>query len=166
MKKGIFITLLFLIILPNSGKAQLTWRVQAGLSYLEHFSTGITFGFATKHTVSLLYGSNFFIRTKDFSSYLVQYEYKMTNLKVAKITPGIGVKGGHSVYTSDYYKWEVAVVAPFTAFHYPVNEKIDIRMEVGGAISLEQSVKRIRFGEIEKYKELLPEFKAGILYRL
>lgn len=164
MKKQTLAILLLLITISYSGMAQFSIKGQAALSYIEHLSTGVTFSFSGKHHISLLYGSDFFINTKDFSSYMLQYYLRLNRMTFAKITPVIGIKAGYSIYTDDYYKWELMSVVPFTGINYRLNKKIDILFDLGATISRAQSVKRIRQGEIGKYRELLPELKAGILY--
>jgi hypothetical protein len=164
MKKQTLAILILLITISYSGMAQLSVKGHAALSYIEHLSTGVTFSFSGQHHVSLLYGSNFFINTKDFSSYMFQYYLRLNRMTFAKITPVIGLKAGSSIYTDDYYKWRLVSVVPFMGTNYQLNKKIDVIFDLGAAISRVQSVKRIRQGEIGKYRELLPELKAGILY--
>jgi hypothetical protein len=37
-------------------------------------------------------------------------------------------------------------------------------VEGGGAVSFEQKVERINYGEIGHYRPFLPEMKAGVVY--
>jgi hypothetical protein len=164
--KRILVLLLFLLNLNYSGKAQLRFQANVGLGYLEHLSAGIGCSISSNHTVSLLYGSDFFIRPKDFASYLLQYNLVLPRLGFAGITPSIGIKGGHTIYTDDYYKWEVAVIVPFMGLQYPINRKINAVVQAGAVFSFEQSVTRINYGEIGHYKDFLPEIKTGIVYTL
>jgi hypothetical protein len=159
-----YVLLLYLLFFNYSGKAQVRFHVDAGVGYLEHFSAGIGCSFSSKHNVSLLYGSDFFVRPKDFASYLLQYNLILPRLRFAGITPTIGLKGGHTIYTDDYYRWEVAVIIPFAGLQYPINKKINAVVQAGVVFSFEQSVKRIDYGEIGHYKDLLPEIKTGIVY--
>lgn len=163
LKKN-YILLFFLLFLNYSVKAQVRFQVDAGLGYLEHFSAGIGCSFSAKHAVSLSFGSDFFIRPKDFASYLIQYNLNLPRFRFAGITPTIGIKGGHTIYTDDYYRWEVAVIVPFAGLQYPINKKINVVVQAGAIFSFEQSVKRIDYGEIGHYKDLLPEVKTGIVY--
>jgi hypothetical protein len=158
-------SLLFILFLAYPCFPQLTFKVQTGLSYIEHLSTGITLSFSEKHNISLLYGSNFFIKPKDFSTYMLQYHLKLNRMNFGRMTPAIGIKGGRVIYSDDYYKWELLTIIPFVGLHYQVNERLDIAMDLGPAISFEQSVQRISYGEIGKYRDLLPEFKIGTHYR-
>jgi hypothetical protein len=159
-----YVLLLCLLFFNYSAKAQVRFHIDAGVGYLEHFSAGIGCSFSSKHSVSLLYGSDFFIRPKDFASYLLQYNLILPRLRFAGITPTIGLKGGHTIYTDDYYRWEVAVIVPFAGLQYPINRKINVLVQTGIVFSFEQSVKRINYGEIGHYKDLLPEIKTGIVY--
>jgi hypothetical protein len=163
--KRIFIGL-FLIMLTFPGMAQATFKAQVGMSYIEHFSAGVTLSFSEKHHISLLYGSDFFIKTKDFSSYMLQYEFILNPVKFAKVAPKTGLKGGYSVYTSEYYRWEVLTVVPFAGVNYRMNPKMNVFLDGGVAISRALSVTRISFGEIGKYREFLPEIKVGIRHNL
>jgi hypothetical protein len=160
-----FVIVLMLVMTFQSGTAQVVFKVQAGLGYLEHFSTGVTVRIAEKHNLSLLYGSNFFTRVKGFSTFMLQYDRLLNKVTFAGLTPKLGVKGGNTVYTSDYYKWKMYAIVPLAGVMYPLNNKIEITVEAGICINFEQSATRIRFGEIESYKEFLPDAKAGVLYR-
>jgi hypothetical protein len=140
--------------------------LQTGISYIEHFSTGITFSFSEKHNLSLLYGSNFFIKPHDFSCIMLQYDYVLNKISFAGISPGIGIKGGYSVYTNDFYKWKLSSFVPFIGLKYQINKKFEIVLDLGMAVSIEHSVERINYGEIGMYREYLPEFKLGLTYKL
>ena len=102
----------------------------------------------------------------DFSNFFIQYDYSFTKWKIKNATPRLGVKGGDSRFTDDYYRWHVVHVIPFAGITCPIRPKMDLLFEVGGAFSFEQSVERVGQGEVGHYKELLPEVKVAILYTL
>jgi hypothetical protein len=156
----------FLVFIHYSGNAQFSFKLQTGISYIEHFSTGITFSFSERHNLSLLYGSNFFIKPRDFSCVMLQYDFLFSKLDFAGIIPAIGIKGGYSVYTNSYYKWKLSSFVPFVGLRYKACNKFEIALDMGTAISIEHSVKRISYGEIGMYREFLPEFKLGLTYKL
>jgi hypothetical protein len=160
--------LIGILLLASSSfiQAQFTIRTQAGISYIEHLSTGLTFHIGKKHNFSLLYGSNLFIRTYYFSNQFVQYDREIPKWKLGNFTPHIGVKGGNSLFTNSYYRWKVVSVIPFAGMSRPVSARMDLRVEAGVAFAFEQTVKRISLGEMGLYKERLPEFKAALLYTL
>jgi hypothetical protein len=166
MIKKISLILSFLIFMHLPGNAQISFKLQTGISYIEHFSTGITFSFSEKHNLSILYGSNFFIKPKDFSCVMLQYDFIFNKINFAGIIPGIGIKGGYSVYTNRYYKWNLSSFVPFIGLRYKAGNKFEIALDMGTAISIEHSVKRISYGEIGMYREFLPEFKLGLIYKL
>jgi hypothetical protein len=159
--------LVLLIILCSVGSnAQTIFQAQAGVGYIEHLSLGIGCNFSNKHSLSLLYGSNVFIRPKNFSSYLLQYTFNFNKLKFKNITPAVGIKGGTTIFTDEYYRWNVLAIIPFVELHYPLNNRFDLYIQGGCAFSFEQSVKRIKDGEIGQYKDFLPEFKTGVRFNL
>jgi hypothetical protein len=144
--------------------AQFAVKFQTAIGNIEHFSIGPSFNFDNRHQISLLYGSNFFIRTKNFTTYILEYSLKLKNISIGNMTPSLGVKGGHVIYSDKYYKWEVASVVPFIRLCYPLNKNFEAFMDLGGAIAFEQSVERINYGEIGKYRDLLPEIKVGTYF--
>jgi len=146
--------------------AQFSVKIQTGISYIEHFSAGITFGFSDKHDLSVLYGSDFFFNQKDFLNIMFQYNYNLTRLGFAGITPAIGIKGGYAIYSDKYYRWELTEIIPFARFKYPLKGKIELFLDAGAAVSIEHSMERISYGEIGMYSEYLPEFKLGLNFRL
>ncbi len=152
--------------LSLESKAQFTVKAQLGVSYIEHVSTGVALKWGKNHSVSFLYGSNFFIHTNDFSNLFLQYDLSVPKWKVGKLTPRFGVKGGNSFYTDDYYRWKVVSVIPFFGASLPMGKMFDLVFEAGAAFSFEQTVNRISYGEIGHYRELLPELKAGVVYTL
>jgi hypothetical protein len=158
--------LMFLIIVHYPCNAQFSFKLQAGISYIEHLSAGITFSFSDKHNISFLYGSNILIKPKDFSSIMIQYDFLLNRINFAGITPGIGVKSGYSVYTNKYYRWTLTEIIPFMRLNYSVSEKIDMFLDLGSTFSIEHSVERISYGEIGMYRKYLPEFKLGLNFRL
>jgi hypothetical protein len=166
MKKVSILLILLLMIIHFPSRAELALKAQAGISYIEHFSLGVTLSFSERHNLSLLYGSNAFIKPQDFSSFMLQYELLLKRINFARITPKIGIEGGYSIYTNDYYQWNLINIVPFIGFNYQVNNKIEIPINLGVVISHEQSVKRITYGNIGKYKEYLPEIKFGIVFKL
>lgn len=166
MIKKILSSIFFLIVVHYSVNAQFSFKLQTGVSYIEHFSTGITFSFSERHNLSLLYGSNFFIKPQDFSCVMLQYDFLFNKINFAGIIPGIGIKGGYSVYTNSYYKWSLSSFVPFIGLRYQIDNKFGIALDIGTAISIEHSVERINYGEIGMYKEYLPEFKLGLTYKL
>lgn len=146
--------------------AQVGLSVQGGLSYIEHVSTGVTLTFGKRHAASFLCGSNLFTNMSDFRNLFAEYSYSFVNLKLAKFVPRLGVKGGDSYYTDEYYRWHVLHVIPFAGCSLPLTARTTLFFDAGAAFSFEQSVERIKPGEIGHYRELLPEVKLGILYPL
>jgi hypothetical protein len=70
-----------------------------GVGYIEHFSIGAGVSFNDRHAITAHYGSNAFIKTKEFSSILLEYDFAFKNLTRCGLIPMIGLKGGHAVYT-------------------------------------------------------------------
>jgi hypothetical protein len=145
--------------------AQPTVKLQAAIGYIEHFSIGPTLSLADKHSISLLYGSNL-IQPKAFSTYLLEYSFKFGDTAIGKMTPALGVKGGHVIFSDDYYRWQVASVIPFFRTYYSLSDRLNLFVDLGASISFEQKVERIRFGEIGKYRDILPELKIGTHFSL
>lgn len=166
MARTATLIILFLAFINCRGNAQVSVKMQAGVSYIEHLSAGITLGFAENHELSLLYGSNFFIRQKDFMNIMLQYNCSFRRMSFAGITPALGIRGGYSVFTNKYYKWKLSGIIPFARLSYNVNERIGMFFDSGIAVAIEHSVERISYGEIGMYREYLPEFKLGFCYRL
>ena len=154
-----------LLTLSLSAAGQITLRAVAGVSNVEHLSTGIEVNFSNRQNIALLLGTNAFIRTNNFVSYLLQYDVQVNELKFYGITPRLGLKGGYSIYTNDYYRWKLVQVVPFVDFSCPLNNKIGLYTDLGMAISHELSIDRVAFGEIGSYKQYLPELKLGVSYR-
>ena len=156
--------LFIFFILCNFSQAQTKFHAHAALGYTEHFSIGLGCTFSGKHTVALLYGSNFGFYPKRFSTYMLQYNLAVHRWRFLNVTPSIGIKGGHVIFTDKYYTWEVAVFIPYVAMQYPLNLKVDLVFQAGGGVSFEQKVRRISYGEIGHYRQYLPEVRAGIVY--
>jgi len=165
-KQIIFLACFIFIFLINNCKAQVKLKAQVGISYIEHFTTGIELSFKNKHKVSLIYGSDFFIKPQDFSSFMLQYESSLNRLKIKRFTPKIGVKGGYSIYTNKYYQWQLMALVPYIGSNYSINDNFDLAFDLGITFSREISMKRISYGEVGWYKEVLPEIKLAILYNL
>lgn len=146
------------------GQAQPKLQAHAGLGYTEHFALGIGWTFSDKHAVTLLYGSNFFFHRRQFSTYMLQYTLAVPRWSFLNVTPSVGIRGGHAIFTDKYYTWEVAAFIPFVAMQYPLGRNVDLVVQAGGAVSFEQKVRRINYGEIGHYRQYLPEVKTGIVY--
>ena len=167
MKKSLLILYLLLLFFTfNTIKAQTFIKLQLGLSYIENFSTGFELSIKNKHNISILYGSNFFSKPQDFSSFMLQYDYAIDKLEIAHLIPHIGIKGGYSIYTNNYYQWELIALVPFIGTNYQINKRIDLSTCFGVAFSKELSMKRINYGEVGWYKKVLPEIKIAIKYKL
>jgi hypothetical protein len=159
-------TLLLLFILVISHvNAQFSFKIQSGISFIEHISTGISLGLG-KNDLSLIYGSNFFIRRGDFSSYMIGYDRYFNKFKFKGFIPKTGIKGGYSIYTNKYYRWKLLVLIPDIGVEYPISKRAEISFDVGIAISEERSLERINYGEIGTYRKRLPEFKLSLFYNL
>jgi hypothetical protein len=166
MKNKVFLLLVLSALYSTIAMAQFTIKAQGGLSYIEHVSIGVAFGLGKKNTITLLCGSNLFVNMSEFSNYFIQYDYSFTNWKLIGATPRLGIKGGDSYFTDEYYRWHIVHLIPFAGFSYPIHPKMNFLIECGAAFSFEQSVERVGQGEVGHYNELLPEIKIGILYSL
>jgi len=166
MTRKILFIFSFVAFIYFPGSAQFSFKIQTGFSYIEHFSAGMTFCLSDKQELSVLYGSDFFFNQKDFLNIMFQYNYNLTRLGFAGITPAIGIKGGYAIYSDKYYRWELTEIIPFARFKYPLKGKIELFLDAGAAVSIEHSMERISYGEIGMYSEYLPEFKLGLNFRL
>lgn len=166
MRGKIYFIIFILFVFAFQAKGQIAVGVQGGLSYIEHVSTGVTVNFGKKHAISFLCGTNFFTKMNDFRNLFLQYEYSFTRWKVAGAVFHLGVKGGDSYFTDDYYRWHVIHAIPFAGLTRPLNGRTKIFLDAGAAFSFEQSVERIQQGEYGHYRELLPEIKIGMAYNL
>ncbi len=97
---------------------------------------------------------------------MLQYDFSFNKLKFAGVTPRIGVKGGDEIFSDDYYRWKLFSVVPFLGIQHPINGRLDLLVEGGVNYSFEQSVVRLKPGEIGHYKDILPELKVAIHYQL
>lgn len=161
--KTLFVILIW-IGLPTAGKSQSKFYADIGLSYIEHFSlgAGVTF---RNHSLGIVYGSNCFLQPKQFSNFFGQYQLTIPRFSFSNLTPLLGLKGGHTVFSDRYYRWNVVSVIPYAGLKYPFTDQLDLYLQAGAAFSFEQSVTRLNFGEIGHYKEKLPELKIGINYK-
>lgn len=159
------ITLCF-VLLSRVAVGQPAFHAQAGLGYIERFSVGAGLTFLNTHSVTLLYGSTFFYKPKNFGVYLLQYHLRIPKWSFGRLTPLFGVKGGHVVFTDTYYVWEVASVIPFAGLQCPLTGRADLVVQAGTAFSFEQSVKRLNYGEIGHYRDVLPELKVAVVYQV
>lgn len=155
-----------LIIFSAPCVAQFSVQPHIGVSYIEHVSTGVTFGFRKNHSITALYGSNFFINTRDFSNLFIQYDFSIPRWTVRGAIPRVGVKGGNSFYTNEYYRWKVVSLIPFAGLRYPINDKFQLLFEAGPVYSFEQYMQRIKAGEIGHYRYVLLELKIAVAYTL
>ncbi|MDA3894179.1 MAG: hypothetical protein PF517_21170 [Salinivirgaceae bacterium] len=163
-KKIIIACLLICVIL--SLKSQSIFSVKTGVSYIEHYTIGIGIHITESNELSLNYGSDFFINPQNSSSYFFQYAYLFRRFAFEKFTPKAGLKGGYSIYSNKYYRWELLVGVPYVGFDYLVRKKLDLFCDVGMVLSRELSMTRISLGEIGWYKRVLPEIKIGFSYNL
>jgi hypothetical protein len=156
--------LFILVVVCHFSQAQPIVQAEAALGYTEHLSLGVGCTFSGKQSVTVLYGSNFFFHRKEFSTYMLQYSLALRRLKFFNVTPALGIKGGHAIFTDKYYTCEVAVFIPFVAMQYPLNRNVALAIQAGVAVSFEQKVTRRNYGEIGHYRQYLPELKAGMVY--
>jgi hypothetical protein len=166
MQKNKLLLLLPVLMLSLSAKSQFALKVHAGAGYIEHFSSGITLGFSDKTNVLLLYGSNIFINTNDFVSYMIGYERLFPKWQMKGIKPKLGLKGGYAIYSDSYYRWKMVQLIPYIGAEYQLSKRFDIFADAGLAISHELSLERIDYGEIGNYRTYLPEFKIGINFKV
>ena len=162
--RRVLMALTFLFV--GQVNAQTTLHAYTGLSYLEHVSTGISLRWKNRHQLSLMTGTNLFIRTYYFANYMAQYDYLLKGLKVLRATPKVGIKGGDSIFSDDYYRWHVVHIIPQVGFQYPLKPSIELVLEAGAAASFEQKVKRLKQGELGHYEEWLPEIKVAVMFQL
>jgi hypothetical protein len=159
--------LIFLLVAVIANvEAQTSIKANVGVGYLEHFAVGTTLAIRERSSFTLSYGSNFFYKPRDFSTLYAQYDRVLPLLAFGKVIPGAGLKAGQSVFTDNFYKWKVNSVVPFMSVSGRLSELLQIGAEAGLAISRIQSVTRISYGEIGKYKRYLPEVKLSLRYRL
>lgn len=164
--KKCFCIALICLFFPKNGNAQITFRVLGGVSSIEHLSTGLNITTKRKHAINFLFGSYFFLNSSDNASYLLQYKRYVYSLKFIDILPAIGIKGGYSLYSDKYYRWELLSICPSFGLNYALTEKLNLELDAGVVYSRVLSLKRINFGEIGWYNELIPEIKISFLYTL
>lgn len=160
-------TLLFFLILTHSVcKAQTDIKLQTGFGYQEHFSIGPTLEWGQKNAVGVYYGSNFFVKPQEFSTLFVKYNRSILILNYKGITPGISLKAGQTIFTDRYYKWRVLSAVPLVSLRCDLNDRTSLLAESGMAFSRIETVTRINYGEIGKYKRYLPELSLSLNYTL
>jgi len=153
----------FYSLLANS---QTKLYTEIAASYIEHLSTGVGIDINSNHKIGVLFGSNFFANTDEFYSLFLMYENTLERLKMRKVLPQIGCKGGYSIYTNKYYSWDLAVIVPYVGLSHSLNNNISFFTNAGLAISRELSMTRVNLGEMGFYKRFLPEFKIGVVYKI
>lgn len=156
----------FVMIFSLKSFAQLTIHPQAGISYIEHASTGITLRIGEHHALTALCGTNIFINMNRFSNLFAQYDYSVPRWAIAGGIPRFGVKGGNSIYTNKYYTWKVVSLIPYAGATFPVDDRFDILFEAGPVYSFEQYQHRIGQGDIGHYRYVLLELKVAVAYKL
>lgn len=157
---------LFLLFTACSCFSQIKWQAHTGVSYIEHLSVGLGCSLHNKHEITALYGSNAFTEANDFSSLLLQYNRLLNKYTYRNFTPSVGLKGGQTIFTDHYYRWKLDAIIPFAGFHYRYDKRIFFYVQGGMAISFEQTVKRLHYGEIGHYRQFLPELKLGAIFNL
>jgi len=157
---------LFLLLIAHHGFSQIKWQAHTGISYIEHLSIGFGCTLKGKHEMTALYGSNVFTELDNFSSLLIQYNRLFKKYSFKGFTPSIGVKGGRTIFTDHYYRWKLDAIIPFVGIYHHYDERIFFYAQGGVAISFEQTVKRLDYGEIGHYRQTLPELKLGAIFNL
>jgi hypothetical protein len=165
LKAKTLVFIISLFIAPRCN-AQRAVKFQTGFGYLEHFSIGATFDWNKKNGIGIRYGSDFFYKPGDFSTYFIQYNRLISSFTYRRITPGLGAKIGYITFTDHYYKWKIISAVPFLSFRYSVNDRLELATEGGLAISRIESVTRVSYGEIGKYKRYLPELNLSLYYTI
>lgn len=166
MKRLLLMILPVFLSLSRESCAQTVVKLQIGVGYIEHFSTGIGVSMGEKHQLFFLYGSNLYIKPADFSSFMLQYQRLILHSKLLGIDFNIGLKGGYAIYTNRYYQWKLITAIPYLGTSYRLGDKTELFLEGGVANNQTLSLKRRKYGEIGTYKEWLPEFKLGLSFRL
>lgn len=159
-----FILIAILMLLSELAISQKKVDFQIGYGYLEHFSTGIGLKIKDNHKITVLFGSNLLMDLDKFAVYQMQYEYP--NKFKKKYLINFGLKGGYSIYSNKYYKWELLSITPISNFKYRLKNELFFVFTLGITYSKVLKVKRIELGEIGWYRELLPEIKLSLLYDL
>ncbi len=146
--------------------AQTLVKMHAGYSYLEHFSAGPIVEWRSRHSVSVRYGSNFFYQPANFSTFFAEYQRSILPGNLHRLIPAAGIKIGYTIFTDEYYRWNIVSVVPLFSLRYRASDRLDLVAGSGVAICRIESVTRIHFGEIGKYKQYLPEFNVAIHYSM
>lgn len=157
-----FIALGFLLFISKYSISQSRVDFQIGYGYLEHFSTGVGLKIKENHKISFILGSNFFMNLNKFAAYQLQYEYP--NLFKRKLLLNFGLKGGYSIYSNRYNKWELLSVTPISNLKYRLKDNLSFVTTLGLTYSKILKEERLEMGEIGWYREFLPEIKIALLY--
>ena len=121
---------------------------------------------ATKNSVGFYYGSTLFVKPQEFSTLFVKYNRALPVFNYRNFTPGLGLKAGQTIFTDRYYRWRVLSAVPLVSLSYTLNNRTSLLAETGLAFSRIETVKRISYGEIGKYKRYLPEINISVNYAL
>lgn len=140
--------------------------VQSGYGYVEHFTLGAGIKLAQSHCITINYGTNFFIKMGDFSTYFLQYDYMFRSPVVRDTRLKAGLRSGYSVLTNEYYRWKVLSAVVYAGAVHTFSSKVDIYCDMGLCINRELSVQRISMGEIGSYRRYLPECKVGVRFSI
>lgn len=146
--------------------AQTSLKANAGFGYLEHLALGATLSVRERSSFTVTYGSDLFYKPLNFSTWHFQYDRAVPALVFSKLIPAVGIKAGQTLFVDDFYRWKVFSAVPLISLSRKLSDAIEIRAEGGLAISRIQSVTRITYGEIGKYKRYLPEVKVSMRYTI
>jgi hypothetical protein len=147
-------------------QTQISLKGQLGVGYAEHLSTGITVAVKKNDSFSFLYGSNLFLKPRDFSTLYFQYEHTVPLLTFNKLVPAAGIKFGYTVFSDNYYRWKVVSAVPFISLSRNITSSVELGTEAGLIVSRIESVTRVNYGEIGNYKRYLPELKVLIRFTI
>lgn len=161
-----FLLLAFISVIPMFVGAQTSFKIHAGVGYLEHTSLGAGLVFNHKHDVSFLYGSNLLVRPGDFSLYLLQYQRALPKLSVSRFAFHVGVKSGYGLYSDRYYRWKLLCGTAYLGSAYALGSRTSLFADGGVIYSRVLEVTRKEQGAIGWYREWLPEFKIGISFTI
>jgi hypothetical protein len=153
------------ISIGNCSAQKIAFAVTGGVGYLERFSVGAAVLRNNSSSWSLTYGSKFFYKTQTFSSYFVTYA-RVFPYEFGGVRPGLGIKAGHTRFEDDYYRWKVISLVPIVEFQKNFSESTTVGVHAGIAMSKIQSVVRVDYGEIGKYRRYLPELEIYARYKL
>lgn len=158
----LFIALVILLLFNKNAVSQTKVDVQVGYGYLEHFSVGVGLTIKENHKITSLFGSNLFMSLNKFAVYQLQYEYP--NKFKKKYLLNFGLKGGYSIYSNKYYKWDLLSITPISNVKYRLKDNVILALTFGMTYSKVLEQKRLESGEIGWYRELLPEIKISLSY--